>query len=123
MNNFKVTSLTPFIPAKDYKLSRLFYRDLGFKEVVTIKIGSRFEIDNFGFWLQDYYVEEWAGNFMLCSYVEDIQSWFSRLKKMNLDAEYDKKARLQSEPHEQEGGIMLQFADPSGVLWHVREDD
>lgn len=123
MNNYKVNGLTPFLPSKDYQLSRLFYKDLGFKEVVTIKIGTRFEMENFGFWLQDYYVEDWAGNFMLCLYVEDIQSWSSRLKQMNLGTEYAGKARLLSEPHEQEGGIMLQFADPSGVLWHVRQDE
>jgi hypothetical protein len=122
MNNYKVQNLTAFVPAKDYVLSKRFYNDLGFREVVTIKIGTRFEIDGYGFWLQNYYVEEWAGNFMLCLYVQDIESWSTRLKNMHLEKEYDGKARLLSGPHSQEGGIMLQFADPSGVLWHVRQD-
>jgi hypothetical protein len=26
-----------------------------------------------------------------------------------------------SAPNEQEGGVMMQFCDPAGVLWHVRE--
>ena len=55
MNNYKVQNLTPFVPAKDYELSRRFYKDFGFKEVVTLEIGTRFEIDNYGFWLQNYY--------------------------------------------------------------------
>lgn len=123
MNNYKVRNLTPFVPAKDYLLSKRFYNDLGFKEIVTIEIGTRFEIDGYGFWLQNYYVEDWAGNFMLCLYVQDIEAWLARLKNMNLEKEYDRKARLLSEPHDQEGGIMMQFADPSGVLWHIRQDD
>jgi len=27
-------------------------------------------------------------------------------------------ARVIAEPHDQDGGLMLQLADPSGVLWH-----
>jgi uncharacterized glyoxalase superfamily protein PhnB len=31
-------------------------------------------------------------------------------------------ARVLAEPHDQEGGRMMQFADPAGVLWHIRQE-
>ena len=122
MTDRNVTNLTPFVPAKDFTLSRRFYQDLGFVEVASITKAVRFERDGCGFWLQDYYVEDWAGNFMFCLYTDDIAEWWSHIQRLKFDAAYGGTARVLAEPHEQEGGIMMQFADPSGVLWHVRQD-
>ena len=121
MSNLKVSGVTPFVPAKDYELSRRFYIDLGFSEVAVGEKAVLLEIDGYGFWLQDYYVEDWAGNFMFCLYVENLEDWWSRINNMNLDEEYEKKAKVLSEPHDQEEGLMMQLADPSGVLWHIRQ--
>jgi hypothetical protein len=41
---------------------------------------------------------------------------------MRLEEAYGGTARVLAEPHDQEGGLMMQFADPSGVLWHIRQD-
>jgi len=122
MTNRKVQNLTPFVPAKDFDLSSRFYRDLGFVVVASIKNAIRLEKDGYGFWLQNYYVEDWAGNFMFCLYVEDMEAWWSHVKAMRFDEAYGSTARVLAEPHHQEGGLMMQFADPSGVLWHIRQD-
>jgi len=122
MANLKVQNLTPFVPAKDFALSSRFYKDLGFVVVTSIKNAVRLERDGFGFWLQDYYVEDWAGNFMFCLYVEDIEAWWSHIKAMRFDEAYGGTARVIAAPHDQEGGLMMQFADPSSVLWHIRQD-
>jgi len=103
-------------------LSSRFYRDLGFAPGPSIKNAVRFERDGYDFWLQDYFVEDWAGNFMFCLYVEDIEAWWSHIKAMRFDEVYGGTARVLAEPHDQEGGVMMQFADPSGVLWHIRQD-
>ena len=121
MANRTVQNLTPFVPAKDFRVSSRFYEDLGFASVASIKNAVRFEKDGYGFWLQDYYVEDWAGNFMFCLYVEDLDAWWSHIKTMRLDKSYG-SARVLAEPHVQEGGRMMQLADPSGVLWHIRQD-
>ncbi len=71
MTNRKVQNLTPFVPAKDFDLSSRFYRDLGFAAGASITNAVRFERDGYGFRLQDYYVEDWAGNFMFCLYVQE----------------------------------------------------
>ena len=122
MTNRKVQNLTPFVPAKDFDLSSRFYRDLGFAPGASIKSAVRFERDGYGFWLQNYYVEDWAGNFMFCLYVEDIEAWWSHIEAMRFDEVYGGTARVLAEPHKQEGAVMMQFADPSGVLWHIRQD-
>jgi catechol 2,3-dioxygenase-like lactoylglutathione lyase family enzyme len=118
----RIHNLTPFVPAKDFDLSRRFYEDLGFSKIASTSAGVRLERDGFGFWLQDYYVEEWAGNFMFCLYVEDMDAWWSHIKSMRFDQAYGSTARVLAEPHRQEDGFMMQFSDPSGVLWHVRQD-
>lgn len=118
---YKVNCITPFVPAKDYELSLRFYSDLGFSKVVEIENATRLEINGYGFWLQNSYVEEWAGNFMLCLYVDDIQAWCSKIDALNIDKKYGNTAKVFSKPHAQDGVKMMQIADPSGVLWHIRE--
>lgn len=122
MTTRTVQNLTPFVPAKDFALSSRFYQDLGFVQIASIHKAVRFERDGYGFWLQDYYVEEWAGNFMFCLYVDDLNAWWSHINAMDLSRSYGGSARVLAEPHKQEGGLMMQFADPSGVLWHIRQD-
>ncbi len=117
----KVNNITPFLPAKDYELSLRFYRDLGFKEIAKIENAVRLELDGYGFWIQDYYVKELADNTMLCMYVDNIESWWSNIKRLDISENYEGEAKVFSEPHEQEGSLMMQFTDPTGVLWHVRE--
>lgn len=122
MTNRRVQNLTPFVPAKDFALSSRFYRDLGFTEVASIPKAVRFERDGYGFWLQDYYVEDWAANFMFCLYVDDMDGWWAHIKAIGFHNTYGGTARVINEPHHQEGGVMMQFSDPSGVLWHIRQD-
>ena len=122
MTTRSVQNLTAFVPAKDFALSSRFYRDLGFAEIASIDKAVRFEREGYGFWLQDYYVDDWAGNFMLCLYVDDMNAWWSHIKAMAFDETYGTTARVLAEPHDQQGGLMMQFSDPSGVLWHVRQD-
>jgi hypothetical protein len=89
--------------------------------VASIAKAVRFERDGYGFWLQDYYVEDWAANFMLCLYVDDVNAWWAHIETLGFSDRYGDTARVLSEPHSQEGGLM-QFSDPSGVLWHIRQD-
>ncbi len=120
MDNLKVNNLTTFLPAKDFKLCCKFYEDLGFEKTVDIGDSHRYEKDGFGFWLKDYYVKEYADNTMLCLYVADVTSWFEHLKNLDLHNNYNGLAKIFSEPHDEEhGSVIMQFGDPTGVLWHV----
>lgn len=120
----KVNNLTAFIPAKDFQLSCQFYEELGFEKIVSIGSAFRYELDGFSFWLQDYYVKKWAENCMLCLYVEDIQVWYERIEKLNLEDNYGESAKVLSKPHEEEhGSLIMNMTDPSGILWHVYQGE
>ncbi len=61
----KAKSIRPFIGAKNFELSRSFYRDLGFQESVIGHDMSYFKTEETGFYLQDYYVQDWIDNTMM----------------------------------------------------------
>jgi catechol 2,3-dioxygenase-like lactoylglutathione lyase family enzyme len=121
MNDLQIRNMMVFLPAKDFQSSSRFYEDIGFTRTVSTGNAAQFVMQDHGFWLQDYYVEAWAANTMLCLYVEDIHAWALHLDSLDLVNRYGGAAKVLSAPHEQEGGVMMQFCDPAGVLWHVRE--
>ena len=58
-----VVSLRPFLPARDFQVSRRFYADLGFE---LVPLGDKLVhvgLGTFAFLLQDFFVREWAENF------------------------------------------------------------
>ncbi len=61
----KTISIRPFIGAKDFELSRNFYRDLGFQESILFPTMSYFKTQGLGFYLQDAYVKDWIDNSMI----------------------------------------------------------
>lgn len=121
MHELTINGLTPFLPAKNFELSKKFYGDIGFTVKAEIENAILFVSNEHGFWLQNYYAKEWAENSMICLYVNDINFWWSKNAPiLNSDA-YRDHIKVFTEPHDQEGALMMQFCDPSGVLWHVRE--
>ncbi len=109
-------SLRPFIGAKDFELSRSFYRDLGFEETTLSRDMSVFKLGQLAFYLQDYYAPEWVDNTMLFLEVDDADRYWTELTAMNLPAKYP-GVRLVPVRRE-EWGKECFLHDPSGVLWH-----
>lgn len=118
-SNQKAKSIRSFIGAKDYEMSRSFYRDLGFSEMVISEKLSLFSIDGLNFYLQDYYVKDWIDNTMILLEVEDVQAYYDFLKRLELDNKYPNTKLLPIQ--QQEWGKECYLVDPSGVLWHVAE--
>ena len=112
----KATSIRPFIGAKDYDLSRKFYRDLGFEEVVLSDQMSLFKIDNLGFYLQNAFVKDWIDNSMIFLEVEDVDNYRERLLALDLTTKYD-TVRL-TEVRQFDWGRECFMHDPCGILWH-----
>ena len=84
----KIKSIRPFIGAKDYGLSRQFYKDLGFEEVLIPSKMSYFKSGDFGFYLQDAYVKDWVDNSMVFMEVEDLDAHFEKIEALNLPQKY-----------------------------------
>lgn len=112
-------SLRPFIGSKDFEVSRSFYRDLGFEEVVLMHNMSVFKTGSIAFYLQDYYAKEWVDNTMLFLEVDDVDRYYKELLALNLPAKYEgaRLTPIRVEPW----GKECFLHDPSGILWHFGE--
>jgi catechol 2,3-dioxygenase-like lactoylglutathione lyase family enzyme len=110
------TSIRPFIGAQDYEVSRRFYRDLGFQEVVLNPKMSLFKTDGIGFYLQDAYVKDWVDNTMVFVEVDDVPRHWNALVALDLPSKY-KGARL-TPIKVHAWGRECFLHDPSGILWH-----
>jgi catechol 2,3-dioxygenase-like lactoylglutathione lyase family enzyme len=115
----KAISIRTFIGAKNFELSRNFYRDLGFEESVLTGNMSYFETQGLGFYLQDAYVKDWIDNSMIFLEVEDVSSYWNELSALELTVKY-KSVKL-TPMREYDWGRECFVHDPSGVLWHFGE--
>jgi hypothetical protein len=114
-----VKSIRPFIGAKDFELSRNFYRTIGFVESVISPNMSVFKIGELAFYLQNYYVKDWVDNTMIFVEVEDVSNYFEQLSAMNLP---DKFPGVKVSPIKVDyWGRECFLHDPTGILWHFGE--
>jgi catechol 2,3-dioxygenase-like lactoylglutathione lyase family enzyme len=115
----KAKSIRPFIGAKDFNISRNFYRDLGFEETVITHNMSVFKTGELAFYLQDADVKDWIDNTMIFLEVEDVDFYWNQLAALNLPAKY-KGAKLSPIKTDYWGRECF-LHDPSGILWHFGE--
>lgn len=115
----KTKSIRPFIGAKDYNLSRNFYRDLGFQESVLSSSMSYFETSGLGFYLQDAYVKDWIDNSMIFMEVEDVRLFWNELLALDLTSKYAGVRLVPIKVYD--WGKECFLHDPSGILWHFGE--
>ncbi|MEO0338688.1 MAG: glyoxalase [Bacteroidota bacterium] len=109
-------SIRTFIGAKDYEISRSFYKDLGFEEFVVGEKMCLFRIDGLGFYLQDYYAEDWVNNSMVFLEVTNPEAHLEQVKALDLTRKYP-NVRF-TEVQYNDWGREYFMHDPSGVLWH-----
>jgi hypothetical protein len=116
-----VLALRPFVPAKDYRTSFQFYTALGFEPYPLGDGLASMHLGPFAFLLQDYYVEDWANNFMMHLLVRDLDAWWARINGLNLCERF--KVKAPSEPKLEPWGLAVSYVwDPSGVLWHFAQE-
>jgi catechol 2,3-dioxygenase-like lactoylglutathione lyase family enzyme len=115
----KAVSIRPFIGAKNFELSRSFYRDLGFEEKVLFPNMSLFKTGTLGFYLQDAYVKDWIDNSMIFLEVEDVGRYWNDLLALDLVTKY-KGVKL-TPVKKYDWGRECFMHDPSGILWHFGE--
>lgn len=72
------------------------------------------------FILQNFYVKEWAENFMLQLAVPDADAWWAKYDPVRVSQDFG--TQRPTPPALQHWGLKVGFIhDPSGVLWHVTE--
>jgi hypothetical protein len=121
MSKLDVVTMRPFVPAKNFETSLRFYTDLGFDPYSLGDGLASIHLGSFAFLLQDYYVKDWANNFMMHLLVQDLDAWWGRIGNLRLHDRYDVKAP--AEPKLQSWGLVVSYVwDPSGVLWHFAQE-
>ena len=109
----------PFLPAKDFDLSKRFYEALGFEKVLDGEVAI-FRIGPSSFILQKHFQKEWAENFMMQLMVDDLEAWWTRLVSLELPQRFGVPAP--KAPALQPWGLRIAYVvDPSGVLWHFAQ--
>ena len=117
--NLSTALIRPFIPAKDFELSKHFYEALGFEKVLDSEVAI-FNAGSGGFILQRYFQEDWANNCMLQLMVDDLDQWWAHIESLDLTNRFGVPAP--KAPAMQPWGLRVAYVvDPSGVLWHISQ--
>ncbi len=109
-----INDLLVYTPAKDFEQSKRFYSALGFE--MTEGWGGTMDcrLGGAAFRLQNYYVKDWANNFMMRFGVDDVHEWYEHAKRVIASGDYG-DARV-SEPEMAGDTPIFHVWDPSGVL-------
>jgi len=112
-------AVRPFVPARDFALSKRFYDALGFEKVfdgeVAIYVGG-----GSSFILQNFWQQQLGDNFMMQLATDDLDAWWRHIESLDLPGRFG--VRAPTAPALQPWGLRTSYLfDPSGVLWHVTE--
>ena len=119
MANLTVREITQFVPAKDIESSKRFYIGLGCKLNYQTGKFYQFELSGCRFYLQDFYVKEYADNYMMHFSVEDIESWYKQVVKLIEEFPISDRGlpKIIGPPQlELSGAKSFQIVDPTSVL-------
>lgn len=111
-----VKAMRPMVPARDFETSKRFYEDLGFRPEVLTDGLVEMHMASYSFILQNYYVEQWANNFVMHVRVSDVNLWWDRIVSRDIANRYGIKAKA---PRPESWGLVAGIIDPSGVLWRI----
>jgi catechol 2,3-dioxygenase-like lactoylglutathione lyase family enzyme len=112
-------SARPFLPTKDFEISRAFYEALGFTKLLDGEVAI-FGVGSSEFILQRYYQKDWAGNFVMQLMVDDLDAWWEHIAALDLPAKFG--VQPPKPPAVQPWGLRVAYVfDPAGVLWHVAQ--
>ena len=109
-----VIDIKPFVPSEDFEVSTAFYAEIGFQSEYVTNDLTLFTNGECQFFLQRFYNEDLATNFMLQVCVSDIEAAFSLCSR----AQHKTKITpIQSESW----GKVFYLWGPIGELLHVTQ--
>lgn len=113
----KIKGLRTFVPSIDFEVSKKFYEELGFELLwqneELCEVGSK----EYNFFLQKYYVKEWAENFMLQLFVDDLDALYKKAEPLIEKYEGTKIRPI----FDADYGRTFHVIGPAGELWHMTE--
>ena len=80
-----------FVPAKDFRQSMQFYEAMGWKVNWRAEDDTLGELELAGnrVYLQNYYNEDWANNFMMHITVDDARGWWQHASRVIQEGGYE----------------------------------
>ncbi len=118
--NLNTVEIKAFVPTKDYARSKTFYEAIGFTCAFADEEIAYFHCGNCSFLLQNFYVVEHTGNFMMHLVVENVDDWHAQLTKENIAERFGVTI---GEPVDQPWAMRdFELFDPSGVLWRIAQN-
>jgi hypothetical protein len=114
-----IRAVRPMVPAKNFDLSLQFYDDLGFQCRMLTDPLAEMTLGSCSSLLQNYYVREWADNFVIHLFVSDLDDWWQHIDALDLPGRYGVKTQP---PHDEGWGVRIAgVGDPSGVIWRLHD--
>ena len=109
----------PFVPARDFDVSKRFYETLGFEKLLDGDVAI-FKVGTGGFILQRFDQQDLIENFMMQLMVDDLDAWWAHINALDLTGNF--RVQPPRKPATQPWGLRVAYLfDPSGVLWHVAQ--
>lgn len=115
--NLHVNDIRVFVPARNFAESLRFYTRLGWTLNWQTDDASLAELELAGnrILLQNFYVKDWAHNFVFYISVDDAYAWHAHVSQI-LASEAFGDARVKSPVHEAHGALTTHVWDPGGLL-------
>ena len=120
MPNLRITEIKAFVPAKDFEISKQFYKDLGLTMASEGGGVAYFHFEHVSFLLQDFCAASLAENFMMHILVEDVDAWRNHVQASGVASKYGVRVtEIESQPWRMRDFCL---SDPSGVLWRIGQN-
>lgn len=120
MSSPLASDVRAFVPARDFEQSLRFYTALGWTLNWRHDGLAEIELAGTRLYLQDFYVQAWAENFMIYVAVDDAQAWHDHASSV-AEAFPPAAVRVLPPRREDYGAIATYVWDPCGVLIHFAE--
>lgn len=115
-----ISDVRPFVPAADFAMLLRFYRAVGWELGYSDDSLAVLARDGHRFYLQDYFVKDWAENMMLHIAVPSAEAWFQFVTDALASGEFG-NARVAPPKREPWGATITYVWDPCGVLLHFTQ--
>ena len=110
----------PFLPSKDFELSKAFYEAVGFRKRFEAPDICGYDHSSGSFLLTPYYSPDLDGHLMMAWSVDDLEAWFTEVSAADLPGRFG--VPPVKPPTLQPWGLVIAYMiDPSGILWHVSQ--
>lgn len=109
-------SLRPYVPAKNFNTSILFYEKMGMEKYSITDELCLMTSEVVSFYLQNFYVKDLAENLMFELSVTDFDGLYVSLTHVTEGRADARLSDIINKPY----GKEFHLWDPSGVLWTIR---